>query len=418
MKKFKAVVALAAASLLVAGCGSSDSGSGNAKDAGFSDATKADGAPIKFGVQAPTKGAAAYPQTGYGAEAAEWYVNNVMGGVNGRPIDIDICAGDGSPETEINCANGFVDDGVPFVYDAYDQAIGGGLPILASAKIPVIGTLSGGGVADSAPYGQTFYFTGPTAVSALGSMSVLESLGKKKIALAVNEAPTSHTYVDSLIAPLAESLGMGFSAQYPPATGANFNVVAATQISEDPDVAGVISLPEDGCTALFQALRQQGYDGTIFAGSCSQFIDALGKDAAGAIVQPRLWVPLSKDNAPDEVKTQLDDFQKAMTAVGYGDELSARSLYSFAGIVNMVNIMAGMGDTEITNGSITTAMEAVKDFKTFAGPTVTCDGKAWDAYPSACSKQAIFFEVQDDGTLAPVNDGGYTELDPSLVPSA
>ncbi|CAN5533353.1 hypothetical protein BH11ACT8_BH11ACT8_01170 [soil metagenome] len=417
MKKFKAVVALAASSLLIAGCGSSSS-SGNASDAGFTDATKAEGDPIVFGVQAPTKGAAAYPQTGFGAEAAEWYVNNVMGGVNGRPIKIDICAGDGSPETEINCANGFVSDDVPFVYDAYDQAIGGGIPILASAGIPIIGTLSGGGVADSAPYGQTFYFTGPTTVSALGSMSVLESLGKKNITLAVNEAPTSHTYVDSLIAPIAESLGMKFSAQYPPAAGANFNVVAATQLSEDPDAAGVIALPEDGCTALFQALRQQGYDGTIFAGSCSQFIDAMGADAAGAIVQPRLWVPLSKANAPSEVQTQLEDFQKSMEQVGYGDELSARSLYSFAGIVNVVNVMAGMGDKEITKESITAAMKAVKDFPTFAGPTVTCDGKAWPGLASACSRQAIFFEVQDDGTLASVNDEGYIELDPSLVPSA
>jgi branched-chain amino acid transport system substrate-binding protein len=417
MRLTKLLPCLAAAALVLAGCGSSDGGDA-AKDNTFDGAKKASGDAIVFGAQAPIKGATAYPQTGYGVEAGEWYVNNVMGGVGGRPIDIDMCAGDGSPETEIACANGFVSKKVPFVLDAYDQAIGGAVPILADAGIPIIGTLSGGGVADSGDYGQSFYFTGPTTVSALGSMSVLESLGKKKVSLAVNEAPTSHTYVDELIKPIADSLGIDVSVQYPPATGANYSVVAASELSENPDAAGVIALPEDGCTGLFQALRQQGFKGTIFAGSCSQFITDMGADAAGAIVQPRLWVPLSKDSAPAEVQTQLDDFAKAMDQVGYGDQLSARSLYAFAGVVNMVNIMNGMDSQEFTSDSIRTAMEGLKDFQTFAGPQVTCDGKQWPGYPSACSHQAIFFEVQEDGTLKPVNEGGYTELDPSLVPSA
>ena len=408
---------LAAAALILAACGSSSSGGGDG--AGFDNAEKASGDPIVFGVQAPTKGATAYPQTGFGAEAAEWYVNNVMGGVNGRPIELSLCAGDGSPETAINCANKHVSDDVPFVLDAYDQAITGAVPILASAGIPIIGTLAGSGVADKAEYGQAFYFTGPTEVSALGSMSVLEGLDKERVTLAVNEAPTSHTYVDSLVRPIAESLDIDFSVQYPAATGANFNVVAATQISEDPDAAGVISLPEDGCTALFQALRQQGFDGTIFAGSCSQFIEAMGSDAAGAVVQPRLWVPLSKDNAPEQIADQLEIFEKSMEEVGYGEELSARSLYSFAGVINMVNVMETI-DGDITKESIGEAMKGLVDFETFAGPTVTCDGEQWTGLPTSCSRQAIFFEVQDDGTLAPVNDSedGYSELDPSLVPTA
>ncbi|WP_052060034.1 ABC transporter substrate-binding protein [Rhodococcoides fascians] len=378
---------------------------------------KASGEPIVIGAQAPTKGGAAYPQTGFGLEAGVKYVNEVLGGIGGRPIELDICAGDGSPETAINCANGFVSKGVPLVIDAYDQSIGAAIPILGAANIPVVGTLSGGAIADQAEYGKTFYLTGPTEVSAVGSMSVLDGLGKTKVALAVNETPSSHTYVDTLIKPIAGALGMSMEAQYPPASGANFNVVAATQLSDDPDATGVISLPEDACTGLFQALRQQGYRGTIFAGSCSQFIDTMGPQAAGAIVQPRLWVPLSKDAAPQEVQEQLDDYTAAMDAVGRGEELSARSLYSFAGVVNVANILTAAGG-DITAASVTEAMKNVKDFPTFAGPTVTCDGQQWPGIESACSKQAIFFEVQEDGTLAPVNEGGYTELDPSLVPAA
>lgn len=413
MIKTRFAAALAALSLLGTACQS-----GGASSVSVPTGVKAAGEPIVFGVQAPTKGAAAYPQTGYGVEAAVWYVNNVLGGVDGRPIETDLCAGDGSPETAINCANGFVSSGVPFVLDAYDQAITGGVPILAAAGIPLIGTLAGSGVADKGRYGETFYFTGPTEVSAVGSMSVLHDLGKKRIALAVNEAPTSHTYVDVLMKPIASALGMRLEAQYPPATGANYNVTAATQLAGDPDATGVISLPEDGCTSLIQALRRQGHDGTVFAGSCSQFIEQVRDDATGAIVQPRLWVPLSKEHAPPEVAEQLDDFAGAMKRVGYEDELSARSLYAFAGVVNMVTVMEGMKGRPVTAESVTAAMKGLKDFETFAGPTVTCDGKAWPGLPSACSRQAIFFEVREDGTLAPVHEGGYRELDPSVVPAS
>lgn len=410
MTKTKFLPVLAALALLGAACGSS----GDDTPAGV----KATGAPIVFGVQAPTKGVAAYPQSGYGVKAAEWYVNNVLGGVNGRPIKADICAGDGSPETAINCANGFVSADVPFVLDAFDQAMSGAVPILSSAGIPIVGTVPGSPVPNEAEYGKAFYFSGPIQASALGSMSILSDLGKKKLALAIDEGPTAHAYIDTMAKPIASRLGMRLEAHYVPGASANFNVIAATQLAGKPDAAGVVTLPEDSCTSLFQALRQQGYQGTIFAGSCSQFIDMMGAQAAGAITQPRLWVPLSRDHAPKEVADQLDAFAEAMKQVGYEKEQSARSLYSFAGVINMVNVMKTMKGPAINAKAITTAMKGLKDFKTFAGPAVTCDGKAWPTLPAGCSRSAIFFEVRKDGTLAPVKQGGYTELDPSVLPAS
>jgi branched-chain amino acid transport system substrate-binding protein len=352
----------------------------------------------------------AYPQNTYGAEAAEDYINNELGGIGGRPIKLDVCSGDGTPETGVKCANDFVAADVPVVFDAYDgTSMGAMTPILKSAAIPIVGTLAGQGVAESADYGTAFYFSGPLETSALGMVTVLSKLDLKKASLAVTDAPSSHGYVDDLVRPMGDKLGVDVSAVYAKVDNLNFQVLASTELSDKPDVAGVIALPEDGCTGLFSALRQSGFDGTIFAGSCSQFIDELGEDAAGAIVQPRLWVPGSYEHAPK------DAFADSMKAVGYEDEQSARSLYSFAGVVNLAKIL-GEIDGEITNASVTEAMKGLKDFQTFAGPKVTCDGKQWPTRPGACSKQAIFFEVQDDGTLKPTGGSdGYTELDPAAA---
>lgn len=181
-------------------------------------------------------------------------------------------------------------------------------------------------------------------------------------------------------------------------------------------MAGVIALPEDGCTGLFQALRRQGYDDTILAGSCSQFIDDMGTDAAGIVTQPRLWVPLAKDSAPAEVQEQLDVFADSMDAVGYGDELSSRSIYTFAALVNIAEILSG--SEEITSATVTDTFKGLKDFSTFAGPTVTCDGQQWPGVATTCNAQAIFFEVQEDGTLRSVEEAGYIDLDPSLMPTS
>jgi branched-chain amino acid transport system substrate-binding protein len=409
-KKIIAAALPIAAALALAGCESTSSGT----SADFGTA-KPSGEPIVLGVMAPTTGATAYPDTAYGAQGAEYYVNRVLGGVNGRPVKLDICGGDGSPEHAINCANGFVSKKVAAVIDAYEPALQGALPVLKSAGIPLIGTLAGTASADRSTYGAAFYYTGPTEVSALGSLTMLHNLGAKKASLAVTEAPASHAYVDGIIKPIAARLGIGVNIQYPPGNGANFSVLAATQMSSKPDAAGVIALPEDSCTELYKAIRQQGFDKTFFAGSCSKFINQLGGQAEGAATQPRLWVYAARDHAPAPVRKQLDDFKKSMEAVDRGDQLSTRAIYAFAGVTNTANTIATIKG-EVTAASVTEAMKKLKDFPTFAGPKATCDGKVWPGMPTACSKQAIFFQVQSDGKLKPVDPQGYVDLDLSVMP--
>lgn len=406
MKRRTAAITAGAALLLLA--------SACSKPAASSDASGGlKGDPVVIGVQSLDTGPVAYPQSTYGAKAAEWYVNNKMGGINGRPLKLDVCSGDGTPEKGVSCANHFVSANVPVVFDAYDgTSVGAMTPILSEAKIPIVGELAGQGVAESAPYGTAFYFTGPLETSALGMVTLLHNKQASTASLAVTDAPSSHGYVDKLVAPLGKQLGVTVTAVYTKADNANYQVLAQTELAGKPDVAGLIALPEDGCTGLIDALKQSGFGGTIFAGSCSQFIEELGGKAKGAVIQPRLWIPLARAHAPKDVQDQLDQFASAMKAVGYEKEQSARSEYSFAGIINLAKILSGVkGDLSAT--TVTDAMKNVKDFQTYLGPKVTCDGQQWPGRPGACSHKAIFFEVQGDGSLASVDQGGFIDLDTS-----
>lgn len=401
---------VAAVALAAAGCSS-----GGDSESGATGGLT--GEPIVIGVQAPVKGTtAAYPQSAYGAQAAEWYINNRMGGINGRPIELRICEGDGSPETAVNCANQFVSANVPVVFDANDPSSSAAVPVLTGAGVPIAGEMSATAIPDALPWGQAFYFSGPLETSALGLVTVLQRLDKKNVTLAASDNAGSHAFIDTLVQPAAKNLGVTVSAIYTPANSVNFQVLAATALAGGPDVVGNLSLTEDGCTGFFEALRQQGYTGTLYAGSCSQFIAAMKEEAAGAILQPRVWLPASRTHAPPAVQEQLDDFAAAMTEIGREKEQSARSLYSFAGMVNLVNAMKTV-QGDFTTESVTTALKAVKDMPSFAGPPITCDGQQWPGRPSACSRMAIFLNVQPDGTLAPVNPDGFIELDPSALRS-
>jgi branched-chain amino acid transport system substrate-binding protein len=371
------------------------------------------GKPVIVGLQSGDTGPLAYPQSTYGARAAEWYVNNKLGGINGRPLKLDLCSGDGTPEKGVSCANHFVSSNAPVVFDAYDGvSVGPMAPILSSAKIPIFGQLAGQGVAESAPYGTAFYLSGPLETSALGMVTLLHNKRARTASLAVTDAPSSHGYVDKLVKPMGRRLGVSVSAVYTKENNANYDVLARTELAGKPDVAGLIALPEDGCTSLIQAVKQAGFQGMIFSGSCSQFVDDLGGKAEGAVIQPRLWPPLSRDHAPKDVQAQLDEFAQAMREVGHDKEQSARSEYSFAGIIDLAKILKGIRG-EINETSVTRALKDVRDFQTYLGPKVTCDGKQWPDRPGACSHKAIFFEVQGDGTLAPVDKGGFIDLDTS-----
>ncbi|MEV5003964.1 ABC transporter substrate-binding protein [Nocardioides sp. LML1-1-1.1] len=402
------VPAVALAMLLVAACGAED----DTAEVPVGD-NVATGETLTIGVLVPSNGNLATPENEYGVKAAEWYVNNQLGGVDGRKLKLDICQGDGSPETAVACANDFVEKGYPVVVDGYDFSFGGARPILVEAGIPFAGTVSGDPTNETAEFGQGFYFSGPLAVTAGGMLNMWEAQGTKTANLVVVDAPSSHTYVDTALMPLSEAVGVELKIQYVDPSKSDYNAVAAASLEGDPDMAGSLSLPEDGCTSLFTALRQQGFDGDIYVGSCTQYVETMSpQDAAGTLVIPRMWLAESKPHAPEQVATELDDFTEAMNAVGFGDHLESRAMYGFGGVLTVAQAMSTI-DGDINAETVTKALKAV-DQQMFLGPKLKCDGQQWPGRPTSCTTQSIYFELQDDGTYAPGNEEGFVDLDMKL----
>ncbi|HET7735891.1 MAG TPA: ABC transporter substrate-binding protein [Nocardioidaceae bacterium] len=405
------IPAAAVALMLVAACGSA-TGGGDGTPVGDNVAT---GTPLKIGAMTPSNGPEGFPENEYGALAAEWYVNNEMGGINGHKLELDICKGDGSPETAVACANGFVSSGYPAVVDAYDFSFGGARPILVEAGIPFGGTVSGDPTNETVEYGQGFYFTGPLAVTAAGVVNMWKAQGTETANFVVADAPSAHAYVDSTLAPWAEATGVEMQVQYVASTQANYNAIAAALMDGDPDMTGSLSLPEDGCTSLFTALRQQGYDGDIYVGSCTEYVEEMSaQDAAGTLTIPRLWLPQAKEHAPAGIADQMDAFTEAMEAVGHGDNIESRAIYAFASVVTMAEALSTI-EGDVTPETATQALKGLKRHQMFLGPDITCDGNQWPGLATACAASSIFFTVQEDGSYMPGDPNGFVDIDKSLL---
>src|SRR5271156_4099048 len=99
-------VACACGSLAVVASSSLDSGHATARPASvFGTAHKATGSPYVFGMINDETGAVTFPEARQGAIAAANYVNDYLDGINGHPIVIDSCIGDGTPATAPRGAN-------------------------------------------------------------------------------------------------------------------------------------------------------------------------------------------------------------------------------------------------------------------------------------------------------------------------
>ena len=143
--------AVVATGLLAAGCGSSSSTTTTTSSAGssggatsatsattttaasgsFGTPKKATGSPYVFGMINDETGPVTFPESRQGAIAAMNYVNSYLGGINGHPIQIDSCIGDGTPAGAARCATELV--------AKHPMAILGAADVGAPASIPIYG---------------------------------------------------------------------------------------------------------------------------------------------------------------------------------------------------------------------------------------------------------------------------------------
>jgi branched-chain amino acid transport system substrate-binding protein len=370
------------------GGGSSTSGSGSAAS------NPARGEPLRVGFVNMEGGALSLPEVRIGAEVGARYVNDQLGGVAGRPITYLRCDVDGSPEKSIDCANKMVEAKVAFVREGVDVAGDAMLPILSSAGIPLVGHVAFGPKQLTDP--DAFFLGVATPAGALAPLQHFAQAGKHSISFLVADLPGARV-LPLFVAPVASKLGMKVSSAFYPPASPDWTVLVAGAMAERPDVIAVPLATEDDCLGFLRAARAAGYGGSLFAGSCSTFATTLGHDAAGVVTYSDRWRPEASADAPGQARAQLKTFTDAMGAAGQSRSAVGLAPLMFGDTVDLTHILSGVQGT-LDGRAVATVLRAIRDFESFAGPPVSCDGSAWKG-ENGCSRSVRFFEAQGDGTM-------------------
>lgn len=359
--------------------------------------TKATGEPIRLGmINQENTAAGSYPELSQAVQAATEFINTELGGVDGRPIEVDVCNTEFSAEGSTSCGQEFVEAKVPAVLGGID-VFGNGIETLADNGIPYIGGIPISFQSVKSP--NSFQWSGGTWGAAVAfSWYAAEELDAKRVSIVYGEfGSITHSAEE------AERVltSRGVEAQLVPypimATDISsaLNAAAATK----PDALLVLAA-DSGCKAGFDGVASLGLDAaTFYVGACAAptITNEVGTEKTdGAIFNVEGPVGQDPPN-PDFVlySAVIEKYGDGLDPVGAGT-VSFRSLMNLYVILNQL-------DGDITPESITTALKAQVDAPSFSGHPYTCDGKQYPGLPAMCSPQQVLAQMED-GTLSQLGD--------------
>lgn len=385
------VALLAALSILATAC-SGDGGGGQRTG-------RATGEPLVLGMinqeEAPT---GSFPEIRRDAEAAIRYVNEELGGVDGRPLQLEACATAGTPESSQACATRIRARNPVAVLGGIDFNAGSSLPVFESAKIPYVGMTPALG--DELASRYAFLLAGGLAADLLAQTEYITgTLGAKKVGVVHLDLPGLQSAAVLAARAILEKKGVtdlrivsekGDAADFVPA------VRSATR--NDPDVLLAV-FPAQGCTRVLQAAQSLRVRAPLFlpsACAAKQVFDAAGSAARGVTFASGL-VPYTETSNP-QVATYLEKLRQ------YGPDDAAPSVLSQAGfslVMNLHRLLTDL-DGEPTGEALSDKLRGTRDEPSFMGHEYTCDMRQVPMLPAVCSGWVRLLKYEGDGKFANV----------------
>ena len=369
-----------------------------AMSAALSDPQAADGEAIKVGmINLEGSPGGSFPEVRAGAEAAIKLVNESMGGIDGRPLELFTCAHEIDPAAAQDCANQMVEEDVSAIFVGVDFFTPGLYPIWAGIPVYNVVPIF---VPDFDNPG-VLAFGGGCVVSFPGQMrQIVENNGASKLAVIYSDnAPGQGCYADTQVRPLdllAEQ-NPGFEYQgFPedPADPADNDVViqqVLDYLGDDPDAGVQFGIAAAQCAEYWVGLRDAGYEAAIYSsGSCDDdsALAQAGDAAVGVQVGftgysarlEELWA----DN--ELIVAQVALRESAIEAFG-GD--TPNGTFKNAGFGYIMNYYMGLTEVASAGGDPADGPAVFEQIKTWSGhhafgsPPIDC-GAAPDDYESIC----------------------------------
>jgi branched-chain amino acid transport system substrate-binding protein len=341
------------------------------------------------------------PYVTYGTQAGVSYVN-AHGGVNGHPIKLVACAGDGSPEKSIGCANQFVQSKVPVVLEGVDDGADAMLPILKSAGIPLTGGLAFSAAVSMSPH--AYFFDAALPALTIAPLNYFHQQGVKSIVYVLADTPSNRFFDQKLLAPTAKALGVTYKTLFYNPTAPQWPVLAATAEQMHPDLIGTPAALDPDCVGLFNALKSTGYSGKVFLASCAVGVQSLGARAAGVNLYSFFWWPGTPQDAPSAKRDEINAYVSAMKQAGQSKWIVSNAAFGFADVVTLARVLRGLPVANLTGASVEARLRATSGLDAFLGGPITCNHTAFPGQ-SACSNGVLIYKVDSGGHLRLASPG-------------
>lgn len=362
-----------------------------------STATKATGTPIVLGmVNQENTPAGSYPELSAAVRAAVQFANEQLGGIDGHPIEVELCNTEFSAEGSTTCGQRFAEAEVPAVLGGID-VFGNAIDTLRSNGIPYVGgiPISTQSVKSSNSFQWSGGTWGATVAFADYAANVLKA---HKVSIIYGEFG-SITHSAEVGKKVLEDAGVEVQLVPYPIMATDISSALNAAAAAKPDALFVLAA-DSGCKAGFDGVHSLGIDAaTFFVGACASpsIVDEAGPAKTdGAIFNVEGPISQGKPNADfDFYAAVLQRYAKGLDPVGAGT-------VSFRSFMNLYAVLRQI-DGPITSASITATLKAQEDAPSFMGHPYTCDGKQFDGLPAMCSPQQILGQMTS-GQLAQVGD--------------
>ena len=383
--------------LTAVGCSSSGSSGGSSTPAASSTAAaagtsafgtpkKATGTPYVFGMINDETGAVTFPEARQGSIAAADYVNNYLGGINGHPIKIDSCIGDGTPATAARCANQLVAAHPVAILGAADVGGPASIPIYQHANLAYVGGIPFTPVPETAPNSIQFWSVS-VGDNAAAAVYAGKTLGVKSAALIYFSNAQGESIVPQ-ITPVFKAAGVTTVKNIPLSPTSPDPSPQAALVESSGAQLAYVDVP-NGCGNVLKALKSVGFTGKIIGIDPCGAPPVLQASAGGAngmyIASPFLL----QSGSSSQAKLFMAAMKKWAAPGTLTDSISTAG---FATVMNVQQVLSKISGTPTT----TSILAAFKSgtHQNFLSHPYTCNGQALKGAPAICNDYYLMNQVQ------------------------
>jgi branched-chain amino acid transport system substrate-binding protein len=401
--------------LVAAGCSSSGStssaGSSNssatasgtpaaASGSVFGTPKKATGTPYTFGMINDETGAVTFPEARQGAIAAVNYVNNYLNGINGHPIVIDSCIGDGTPATAARCANQLVADHPLAILGAADVGAPASIPIYAHANLAYLGGIPFTPVPETAANSIQFWSVS-VGDNAAAAVYAAKTLGIKSVAIVYFSNAQGASLLPQ-ITPVFKAAGVTTVKDIPLSPTSPDPSPQAALVEGSGAQLAYVDIP-NGCGNVLKALKSVGFSGKLMGiDPCSAppVIAAAAGGAEGMYIASPFML-----QSGSSAQAQL--FQAAMKKwAAPGTLIDSISTAGFATVMNVQQVLSTITGTP-TTASILAAFKT-GTHPNFLSHPYTCNGEALKGAAAICNDYYLMNQIQGGKVTQPDPAGWVT----------